>query len=180
MKRTIVILTVFTLLTLTAFAEQGDMKLGGYLSLVVPGGDAGDVYGISPAFGANFIYGLNPDMDIEGNLGYSILQENSDFDFEGFSASSVEISGGLRYRFQPQLYGVAGLGMYTFNWEWEYNWGYGTEKISDSNSEIGLFVGGGYVMPMNSFDLVPAAKIYLIDGDLWIAAGVAFNFPIGG
>lgn len=181
MRRVLVIFAVIFILAISAFAAKGDMKIGPHVGLTVPTGDAGDAYNFSPRFGAKFIYGLNDEMAIEGNAAYSLLQPDSDWDPEGFSASIIEIAGGFRYHFQPQFYGVGGLGMYMFSWSWEYDYGMygGVQEVDDSDSEIGLFVGAGYIAEMKSFDLEPVAKFHLIDGDLWMSLAVGLNFNIG-
>ncbi len=173
MKKAFILFVV--LLATVSFAEKGDMKVGPHVGLWLPIGDPGDVYNLSPRFGAKFLYGLNENMDIEGNVAYGLMQPKEDWD--GWSSSILEIAGGVRYHFKDNMYAGGGLGINMVSVE--YDWGYGT-TYDASDSELGLFGCFGMKFPQKSFEIDPEVKLHLIDGDIWFTLDVGFNFPIGG
>jgi hypothetical protein len=171
---------VFALMLIfPVFAGEGDMHLGPNLGIVLPVGDPADYYSVSPGLGVRFLYGINNQMTIEGNIDYVLLQPNSDFDdsWDGITMSNLAICAALRYTTNGKFYFGGGLSYNTFTFEYDSPY-YG--KIHASESEIGIFGLAGMIFEKKSFDIDPQARLSLIDGDIWISAGVGLNFPLGG
>jgi hypothetical protein len=175
MKKLFFVLFVMVIAT-SAFAEKGEMYLGPELGIALPTGDAGDYYTISPVIGARFLYGLNNQMALEGNIDYMILQPKEDW--SGFSASNIAISAALRYSTNDKVYFGGGLSINMISSSYDDpHWG-NIEIASDS--QLGIFGLAGIRFEKGSFDIDPQLRLSLTDGNLWITAGVGLNFPIGG
>ena len=153
MKKSFVLMVV--LFATVLVAGQGDMKLGPHVGFWLPTGDYGDIFTLSPRFGAKFIYGLNDNMDIEGNLAYGLMQMNGDNAYWGddYKYSLIDISGGVRYFLKENMHAGGGLSMNMFKWKYDGPYSAYMTDDSDSHSEIGLFGCFGMIFPQKRFSL---------------------------
>ena len=181
--RKIVLVVLLVMLVASSFAGKGDMQIGPTLGLIIPTGDIADILTFSPKLGGKFLYGFNESFDFEGNLSYGLLQIDGDYGdlFDDITYYMVEVSGAARYTKKFPFYFGGGFAYNTIgvSYEVDYGYGLGTETYDSSDGEIGIFGFGGYIMPMNSFDLDLQLRAQLINGDLWMNFDVGFNFPIG-
>lgn len=178
MKKTLMILLIAIIgLCFASMAGAQGMKAGLGAGFYLPTGDAGDAFDPSPGLHGTFLYNLQEGMDIEAGLGYWMLQDANDY--EGFSASYMPITAGVRYFMSPSLHFDGGAGMYVWSMEWDVDLGeWGSTTWDDSGSDLGIYLGAGYLLN-DSIDI--NARMHYPDfEDFYIGLSVGYLFNIGG
>jgi len=147
---------VFAVLALLVSAQaQKNFKLGVGLNVHMPTGTFGDA--ASTGFGGTVQGELELAENIVGvaTIGYIAYGEK----FAGLSTSVVPVSAGVKYYFQPNLYAIGDLGYYNYSTTVDL---FGS-KVSGSDSEFGIGLGAGYVMPLSdNLDLDLTGKYLII------------------
>ncbi len=175
------ILAAFVCLLVPAAAMGQQMWLGGNLGVFIPTEDNFDV---SIGIGGNFLYEFTEVLQIEGFLSYVFL--NQDGGLDNFNGSIVPIAGGVRYEFQPGLHGDAGLGLYRTHTEFDTSFeflGFGPFPFSvdETNTDLGLYFGGGYVVGLEKVDVDFLLRFHWPDLDEFLVGlSVGVIFPLGG
>ncbi len=188
MKKLVPVLMLVLLMTGIGLAQEGQMKLGVGLELVLPSGSFGDVAGTGFGGTANFLYQLNNQISLSGTAGY-ISWGGKSFEtglgkYE-YSYSAIPILVGGRYYFtegDARVYGSAEIGMYLFSWTFTspvydvggYSFG---GEVSESSSEFTIAPGIGYEMKIgDNMNLDLTAKYLMISdaNNLNVRAGVNF------
>lgn len=164
-----------TALSAPAAAQQA--WIGPNLGLYAP--TNGDL-DLSVGLGGNFIYGLSPTLEFEGSLYYIFLNDGSNR--QGFSGSAVPIIGGIRYELSPGLHGDAGLGIYRTSATYDIFVGLPTPlQISSSDTDLGLYFGGGYVLELERVDVDFLLRFHWPSlDDFLIGFQSSVYFPLGG
>ncbi|MBI5475924.1 MAG: outer membrane beta-barrel protein [Ignavibacteriales bacterium] len=189
MKKLVPVLMLVLLVAGISFGQEGQMRLGAGLELVLPSGTFGDVAGTGFGGTANFLYTVNPQITITGTAGYIMWGEKS-FDL-GFgewkySYSAIPILAGGRYYFtegDSRVYGSAEIGLYMFSatvtvpTQSFFGYTIAGGETTESSSEFTIAPGVGYEMKIgDNMNLDVAAK-YLIISDMSninLRAGVNF------
>jgi len=141
------------LLILTVSAFAGFVEFGAHGGVLLPTGDNGDAFKMSPVFGLNVLAHM-PIYAIEGSIGYSILQ--SEVEHTDFSASLIPILAGIRSYTGPVFYG-GGAGMYIASVSYT---GY-----DESSSDFGAYGNLGMILHLGGTDLEGSIKYHLVDFD---------------
>ena len=177
MKLLLVVLAVASL----AFA--GVNEFGVQIGYWNPTGDMGDVYAGNFYFGGQFLAHMNV-VAIEASIGYSSLKLDEDiqdlYDLGGldFSGRLIPITAGVR-SYSGAMYGAAGLELDMMSVKIEGN-ANPANDVDDSDSELGGYIGAGYVTPMGTTgDLDFNVKIHLMEFEtdqMWLSFGAGLNF----
>jgi len=166
----------------SAQAAKGDMAIGAGLELALPMGDFGDVAGTGFGATGQFEYVYNPNISIVGHLGY-IKWGGKDFGFYKWSYSVIPIKGGAKYYFDPikrGFYGSGEIGLHLFSYSSESDIG-GVPDYSESSTEFGLALIGGYEMPAGQTFILDLSVRYELISDLnFIGFRVGVKKAIGG
>lgn len=177
------VLVLLMVVSLTQAQNKGSMGVSVQGGIALPTGDFGDGYDMGFGGRGVFMYYLNPNMAITGTAGYFTWSGK-----EGWDAtfSTIPVMGGIRYvlgkgDFKPYLSGQ--LGMYFSSFEVEVDLGFfgGKQTVSDSGSDFGVALGGGFMMPLGktmNFDVSAEYNIIFTEGSstsyLTVLAGLAF------
>lgn len=189
MKKLVPVLMLVLLMTGIGLAQEGQMKLGVGVELVLPSGSFGDVAGTGFGGTANFLYQLNDQISLSGTAGY-ISWGGKSIDVGlgtwDYSYSAIPILVGGRYYFtegDARVYGSAEIGMYMFSFKLtvpSYTYlGFTVpgSETTESSSEFTIAPGIGYEMKIgDNMNLDLSAK-YLIISDMSninVRAGVNF------
>ncbi|MBA4311265.1 MAG: hypothetical protein C0417_01405 [Chlorobiaceae bacterium] len=189
MKKLVPVLMLVLLMTGIGLAQEGQMKLGVGVELLLPSGDFGDYAGTGIGGTANFLYQLNNQISLSGTAGY-ISWGGKSFDVGlgtwDYSYSAIPILVGGRYYFtegDARLYGSAEIGMYMFSFtvttpSYDY-FGYTFQggETTESSSEFTIAPGIGYEMKIgDNMNLDLTAKYLMISdaNNLNLRAGVNF------
>ena len=180
MKKVIFVLLVLTFFIGTTNAQKGKMHAGGQVGISIPMGDLSDGANLGFGFQGNFLYGILPNLDLTGSLGYIAWGTDND----NVSFSSVPLTFGGRYYFQHgQItpYGLAELGLHFTSFEVEIPsfLGFGGGTADGSDTEFGLGLGGGIKYKIENITLDANAKINIISGFNNLMIMVGALFPIG-
>jgi len=181
MKKFGSVLIVLFFLATSLFAQKGKMQAGGQVGLSIPVGTLSDFANIGFALQGNFLYGIHPDIDLTGSLGYVSWGTDAD----NVSAHSVPLTFGARYYFQRgnfSPYGLAELGLHFGGVSVDipsFSVGgisYGGGSTGGSSTDFGLGLGGGFLYDLGNFKLDVTAKFNIISdtNNLLIMAGVLF------
>lgn len=189
MRKTIVSLAV--ILTAIIFClpgsalaegEKGDMAIGAGLELALPMGSFGDIAGTGFGLTGRFEYVYNPNITLMGTLGY-IKWGGKDFGIYKWSYSAIPIKGGAKYYLDPAkkgLYGGGEIGLHLFSWKYEGTTGGIPYSTSESSTELGLALVGGYEMPAGESLILDISARYEIISDLnFIGIRVGVKKAIG-
>jgi hypothetical protein len=105
-------------------------------------------------------YFLSPDMRIGGDLNYWLVESPS-----GGSSTFLEINANFNYIFYNEnnmiLYGIGSLGIHYSRVKFTF---FG-ETISDSDSELGLGIGGGFEYNLGPVSVFAEPKLFLTGFD---------------
>ncbi len=185
MKRLLFVFTAILLITSLASAQwgQGKMSVGVGGELALPLGSWGDVAGIGIGGLGLFQYGLNEDILLTGQVGYTMWGEK-DFIGAKYSASALTFLAGAKYDLSKNVtkgfYGLLQVGIYSLTQEIEFPQttffgiitpGY---SVSSTSSEFVILPGVGY--QFDNFDI--SAK-YTIKGDFGnLCLNVLYVIPL--
>ncbi|MCB0730200.1 MAG: outer membrane beta-barrel protein [Ignavibacteriae bacterium] len=182
MKKVVAILAVLFLFMGTVNAQQGQMHLGAGLELGLPIGDWSDAAGTGIGGTARFEYAFN--SQIVGMLTAGYISFGGD-EVGGFSYSysAIPFLPGVKYYFQPGLYGMAELGLHFFSVDIEYPEGFGSFFAVDgssSSSEFSLCLGAGYETKVGDNLILDAnVKFAVVSNANYLGARVGVKMPIG-
>lgn len=133
---------------------QSKMAFGLQAGVAIPMGDFGDAYDMGFGGQGNFVYHINPMLDVTASVGYLTWSGNeADYTF-----SSVPVLAGVRYyfgkdKFKPYVAGELGMHFTSFDYEFE------GISASSSDSYFGFGVGAGFLYKMGpNLDLDVNAK----------------------
>ncbi len=100
-----------TAASFAGFAQNSNVKFGIGLETAFPLGTFGDAYsfGIGGSAQANFV--LDPTLDLTLQAGYISFQGKTVNGFKFPSIGYVPLLGGIEYKFTPQVFGSAQLGV---------------------------------------------------------------------
>ena len=184
MKKLLVILVAMVLVSSFASAQsvwgQGKMSAGVGVELGLPTGDWGDWVGTGFGGFGLFQYGLNPDVLLTGQIGYTSWGKKNDIT----SGSDLAILVGGKYNLSKQVtpgfYAMAQVGIYSATAKAEYpsttvfGYTYGGGSVSSTESKFVIAPGVGYQVGQ-----VDASVKYVINGDVGnLAINVAYIFPL--
>lgn len=176
MKKTLFILLVAFFTFGTINAQKGQMHAGGQVGISLPMGDFGDAANLGFGFLGNFLYGVTPDIDLTGSIGYFTWGSDAD----NVSFSDVPLLFGGRYYFNRSEftpYGLAQLGLHFRSFEVEkITTAFGTFGGSTSDTEFGINLGGGFLYNMGNLMLDVNASLNIVSdqNSINIMAGVLF------
>jgi hypothetical protein len=189
MKKLVPVLMLVLLMTGIGLAQEGQMKLGVGVELLLPSGNFGDIAGTGIGGTANFLYQLNNQISLSGTAGY-ISWGGKSFDV-GFGKyeyaySAIPILVGGRYYFtegDARVYGSAEIGMYMLSATVTvpsyslYGYTVAGGESTVSSSEFTIAPGIGYEMKIgDNMNLDLTAKYLMISdaNNLNVRAGVNF------
>ena len=184
MKKLLAILVALMLVTSFASAQavwgQGKMSAGVGVELGFPTGDWGNWVGMGFGGFGLYQYGLNQDVLLTGQIGYTSWGKKNDLT----SGSDLAILVGGKYNLSKQVtpgfYVMAQLGIYSATAKVEsqtvsyYGYSYSTPSASNTESKFVLAPGVGY-----QFGPVDVSAKYVINGDVGnFAINAAYIFPL--
>ena len=146
----------------TGFIQaQGKMAAGVQAGIAIPMGDFGDGYKMGFGGAGNFVYHINPMLDVTGSIGYLTFSgKEADYTF-----SSIPVLAGIRYAFgkgnlNPYASGELGLHFGTFDTPEIVSPGFGTiGGGSASSTDFGIALGAGFLYQLSpKLDLDVNAK----------------------
>lgn len=175
--------TLIIMVVLATFAFASSNEFGVQVGYWNPTGDAGDVNAGNFYFGGQFLAHMTV-VAIEASIGYSPLKEDSDVEaanealgFE-FSGKLIPITAGVR-SYSGSMYGAAGLELDMVSWELK-NATTPALNTDDSSSELGGYIGAGFVTPMGTTgDLDLSVRLHLMEFEtdqMWLSIGAGLNF----
>lgn len=177
MKKVLFVLILSFFFISSVNAQKGKMHAGGQAGISIPMGDFGDGANLGFGFLGNFLYGVTPDIDLTGSIGYFTWGT----DFDGVSFSDVPLLFGGRYYFNRSEftpYGLAQLGLHFRSYETPtITTAFGTfGGGSASDTEFGINLGGGFLYNMGSLmlDVNGSLNIVSDQNSINIMAGVLF------
>jgi hypothetical protein len=150
---------------------QKPMGVGGALEISLPMGDFGDAAGIGFGITGNFQYGLNPKMDLIGQLGYIMWGAENEPPGYDLGWSAIPFQAGLKYFVTPgdSRFYVGGMaGFHNFSVKVEYTDPFfGRIDVSDSELKFGLAPMGGYEYMVSEKMLLDfSARFQFVTDDL--------------
>ena len=173
-----------------SYAQQGKMAVGGQVAVSFPMGDYGNSANTGFGLIGNFLYRMNRNIDITGTLGYlswsgesfGSYYDNYNFDR---SYSDIPLAGGARYyferkQFSPYAMGELGLHFLGYSVETSSDNDFDSFNVSrsESKTEFGFGIGGGFLYSMGNMKLDVNAKYNNISGFFFnhfsIMAGILF------
>ncbi len=181
MRKLISVLIFMFFLATSITAQKGKMQAGGQVGISIPVGTLSDFANLGFAIQGNFLYGIHPDIDLTGSLGYVSWGTDAD----NVSAHSVPLTFGARYYFQRvnlSPYGLAELGLHFGGVTVDIpsvsigGFTYGGGSSGGSSTDFGLGLGGGFLYDFGNLKLDVTAKFNIISdtNNLLIMAGVLF------
>jgi hypothetical protein len=141
------ILTFFVMASSALAMDTSQIAWYAHGDLALPSGSFGDVAGTGFGGGVGGAMPYSEALTFRGEVGY--------IHFGGKELLGADYSYALipffflgEYQFSPgsQVYGLGGVGMTMarFSWDWTNPWTGAKENVSDSSSEFGIAVGGGF------------------------------------
>lgn len=150
-----------------AAVSSGYISHGPQVRLWLPTGDLGDAYNTSFGIHYQAMYHM-PVVAVEGSIGYVFLST----ELEDVSANLIPITLGLR-SYSGSLYLAGGLEYDNMKVTVETPAG----DVSDSDGEIGGYIGAGMVNRMGFGKLDLSARAHWMDfDDFMISIGGGINF----
>jgi len=188
MKKLFVVLVAIVLVASFASAQniwgQGKMSAGVGVELALPMGSVGDLYGIGIGGLGLFQYGLNEEILLTGQVGYTAFAEKT-VGTAKYSMSDLIILAGGKYNLSKSVtegfYGMLQLGIYSVSAK-------GTAP-SYTIPGVGTFGGGTYTASSSEFVFAPgvgmqfgpidASVKYVINSSVGnLSLNVAYLFPL--
>jgi hypothetical protein len=180
MKKLFVVLVAIVLVASFASAQsvwgQGKMSAGAGLELGLPTGDFGNIAGTGIGGLGLFQYGLNEDVLLTGQIGYTSWGTKNNYG----SISDLAILVGGKYNLSKQVtpgfYGMVQIGIYSVSWTAPSYTAYGITVGggSVSDSKFVIIPGVGY-----QFGPIDASVKYVLNSDVGnFALNVAYIFPL--
>ena len=188
MKKIFVVAIMVALVASFASAQnlwgEGKMSAGGGVELALPTGNAGDVYGMGIGFFGVFQYGINQDLMLTGQIGYTMFGEKEYAGGHKAKLSSFNILAGGKYNLSkaitPGFYALLQLGLYNASASVTSpaisfgGYTYGGGEVSASSSEFVFVPGVGM-----QFGPIDASIKYILNGDIGnFALNVAYVVPL--
>jgi hypothetical protein len=187
MKKLFVVLVAIALVASFASAQaiwgQGKMSAGVGVEVALPMGSVGDLYGMGIGGLGLFQYGLNQDILLTGQLGYTSFAEKTVGNAK-YSMSDLIILVGGKYNLSKSVtsgfYGMLQLGIYSVSVKGtapSYSYGgytFGGGTYTASSSEFVFAPGVGM-----QFGPIDASVKYVINSSVGnLALNVAYIFPL--
>jgi hypothetical protein len=163
-----------TLIVLVLFAVGGawatSFDWGAHAGIMMPSGDAGEVYGgLNPMFGANILVHL-PTVAVEGSIDYCIL--SSEHDEDDWSAYTIPIIAGVR-SYTGSLFLGGGGGFYLSSHEFMAD----TGKVTSSSDDLGAYGNAGAIFRAGSTEIEGSLKLHWVSfEDIWLSLTVGLYF----
>lgn len=184
MKRFGFLLIIVALLSVNSSAQTHPMRVGGQVGLGLPLGNLSDAYSAGFSINGLFIYNLQNQLDLTGNLGYMRL--GSKVSGLDASFSTVPLLAGIRYSFAGSSaftpYVGAELGLFFSSTTVSYDFGFfGTQTATASSTDFGFIPQAGFTYPLSpALTLDANLKFNIITGGgsetiLGINAGVTYG-----
>ncbi|MFO7625979.1 MAG: hypothetical protein R6V62_01815 [Candidatus Fermentibacteraceae bacterium] len=150
-----------------ATVSFGYISHGPQVGIWLPTGDMADAYGTSFGVLYQLLYHM-PVVAIEGSVGYVFLSS----DFENVDAHLIPIAAGIR-SYSGSLYAAGGLEYDNISSSVTV----GGIETTESNGEIGAYIGGGLVNRMGFGKLDVSARAHWMDfDDFMISLTGGINF----
>ena len=175
--------TIFLMVALATIAFGSVNEFGVQVGYWNPNGDMGDAFAGNFYFGGQFLAHMQV-VAIEASIGYSPLKLDEDvedsYDALGldFSGRLIPITAGVR-SYSGAMYGAAGLEMDMISTKVEGN-ADPADDTDDSDSELGGYIGAGYVTPMGTTgDLDFSVRLHLMEFEtdqMWLSFCAGLNF----
>jgi len=162
-----IVYVLIPVICLAAFA--GFTEFGAHGGIMLPSGDAGDSYELSPLIGVNLLVHM-PNIAVEGSASYVFLGSN--LEENDWSAYMVPIIGGVR-SYTGNLFLGGGGGLYLTHVEWLAD----TGTVSSSDTDLGAYGNAGTIIHLGGTDLEASAKLHWVAFDtIWfsLTAGIYF------
>jgi hypothetical protein len=188
MKKLFVVLVAIALVASFASAQaiwgQGKMSVGVGAELALPMGSVGDVYGMGIGGLGLFQYGLNQDILLTGQLGYTMFAEKTVGTVKS-KFSALTILAGGKYNLSkvvtPGFYGMLQLGIYSASVT--------ATAPTYTIPGVGTFGGGSFTGSSSEFVFAPgvgmqfgpidASVKYIINSSVGnLALNVLYVFPL--
>jgi hypothetical protein len=158
MKKIFVLVVIVSVLSVTLPASASDMglkRINGQVGLLFPSSD-GISYNLSFLLGAGVDVGeITDNLNLVPSLSYWIMSadpEGGSVEGVDVSASNFQIAADLQYYLKDVkgLYFGGGLSINFKSISIDYNIeGFGTGEASDSETDVGFALLGGYEIPFN-------------------------------
>ncbi len=175
--------TLIIMAVLATFAFAGSNEFGVQVGYWNPTGDDLDAMAGNFYFGGQFLSHMQV-LAVEASVGYSPLKLDGDvedlLELAGgeFSGHIIPLTAGVR-SYASSFYGAAGLEMDMVKTEYTYA-ANPANNIDDSESELGGYIGGGFVTPMGTtgdLDISVRLHLYEFETDqMWIGVCGGLNF----
>ena len=151
---------------------KGMMSVGVGAELGLPMGDFGDAYKTGFGGSGRFLYGIENNITIYGDIAYMSWSADEDVLGADVSTSTFEFMAGGKYGFGSGFYGLAELGIHSYSYSYDYVEPFTgqTLKFDGSDSKFMFAPGAGYAWKAITVEV----KYYLLDSDL-----NQFRFRVG-
>jgi opacity protein-like surface antigen len=163
---------------------QGQMNVGLGLELGLPIGDWSDAAGTGIGGTARFEYAFTKQIVGMITAGYLSFGGDEVGEIE-WSYSAIPFLPGVKYYFQPGLYGMAELGFHFFSVDVEspsVSFGgvsYGGGSYSESSTEISLSLGAGYETKIgDNLILDLNAKLAIVSDANYLGVRAGVKMPL--
>jgi opacity protein-like surface antigen len=184
MKKVLFVLILSFFFISSINAQQGKMHIGAGLELALPIGDWSDAASTGIGGTARFEYQFAPKIVGMLTAGY-ISFGGQEFGGIDWSYSAIPFLPGVKYFFQPGLYGMAELGLHFFSVEFDsptFNIGgvsYGGGSTSDTQTEFTLALGAGYETQISDNLYLDAnVKFAIVSDANYLGARVGVKMPL--
>ena len=184
MKKVLFVLILSFFFISSVNAQQGKMHIGAGLELALPIGDWSDFASTGIGGTARFEYQFAPKIVGMLTAGYISFGGEKVGDSE-WSYSAIPFLPGVKYFFQPGLYGMAELGLHFFSVEYDapgVSFGgvtYGGGSYSDTQSEFTLSLGAGYETQISDNLYLDAnVKFAIVSDANYLGARVGVKMPL--
>lgn len=180
MKKVLFVLILSFFFISSVSAQQGKMHIGAGLELALPIGDWSDFASTGIGGTARFEYAFNKQIVGMVTAGYISFGGQSVGGFE-YSYSAIPFLPGVKYYFQPGLYGMAELGLHFFSIDLPtYSFGgFTTGGGSATNSEFSLALGAGYETKVSDNLYLDAnVKFAIVSDANYLGARVGVKMPL--
>jgi len=181
MKKVIFVILVLFFFLGNVNAQKGKMAVGGQVGLSFPMGDFGDLASMGWGFIGNYFYGVTPEIDLTGTIGY--YSWGGDVEGTDLSFSDVPVIVGARYYFQRAEftpYGMADLGLHFMSGGFTYVNPFTGQSttVDNSNTEFGLGLGGGFLYNIGEMMLDVNLKFNIISESNHFTLMAGVKYPL--